>query len=378
MEFWKIKETFSSEEMFNIYLQFMNKTLRFVGVHINSRDFSYFNTVLILIFIDLITYLPINFYNIYMNRDDFIREMFCVVTIANGFEGAVKLYSFIGDRMKILRLTDMCVEFHSKVKSSQEHSEEFIKWMKISGMVFFALLVSFSTTGVLIFFYPLIYFIIFKKTTLHFGFVIPGIDPETVFGYMLNFAYHSMQLFIVLVSVYGTTCIVMLFMFSSFAQYGSLKISVKELDALIEFRGKYDKKVKKTIEKIVIEHNDLIEYLNCFNEIFSVYHFVDISCLIFQTTTTLFTLSANYFFIPGYPILVLDAFVILGPCILGTMLEIAAESFYDSITEISWFLLPVEQQKSILIILHSSIMERPLKWGLMKLDLQQFVDVSQI
>lgn len=117
--------------------------------------------------------------------------------------------------------------------------------------------------------------------------------------------------------------------------------------------------------------------------------------LVFQTTVTLFAIDQVRFevslivnlsinepsifqinFIPGYFLLILDAFQIFIPCLLGTYLEEKCGRYFEKICSISWIELPVSDQKSVIMILSSARQVKSIFFSIMKLNLNSFVQVA--
>lgn len=75
-------------------------------------------------------------------------------------------------------------------------------------------------------------------------------------------------------------------------------------------------------------------------------------------------------------ILLIDAFQLFIPCLLGTILIIECEKFYDEICNVSWYLLAESEKKSMALIMLSAMTPRSMACGLQVIDLQMFVEVK--
>lgn len=142
-----------------------------------------------------------------------------------------------------------------------------------------------------------------------------------------------------------------------------------------------------------------LSFLEWYNKTFTVYFMIEISCLVFQTTVTLyactrvrksyalignmefwiknifFLFGSQIVFIPGYAILLLDLFQIFMPCLLGTLLESKCDEFFENICKLSWIELPMSDRKSLIIILASALKLRSISFGFMNLNFDSFVQV---
>jgi hypothetical protein len=66
--------------------EFINKYLKLCGLHVFADNFSVSNVALFFAIFDLITYLAINFYSVYMVWGDLLAVSFCLVTLGYGFQ----------------------------------------------------------------------------------------------------------------------------------------------------------------------------------------------------------------------------------------------------------------------------------------------------
>ena len=175
---FKVNELSTTYEIYKKMVHFLNWSFSLIGCNILSTDFNYMKPWILILILDLITYVPINIYDVYLFRNDFIRDMFCLVTLGNGFQGGIKLYTFILQRNNLLEIFSTAEEFIVDMKN-RECSEKFKKWLIISCHVIFGLSALFLFAGVLILIYPAIVYILIGERTLHFGFILPFINSDT-------------------------------------------------------------------------------------------------------------------------------------------------------------------------------------------------------
>jgi hypothetical protein len=95
-----------------------------IGSNIFGSNFNSFNFFYVLIMIDLVVYFSVSFENIYAFRDDFVRQIYCVATLGMGFQGWVKLLTFIGNREKLLEIASMTENFHQSSAKVRKNSAE--------------------------------------------------------------------------------------------------------------------------------------------------------------------------------------------------------------------------------------------------------------
>lgn len=254
--------------------------------------------------------------------------------------------------------------------------EKFKKWLIISCHVIFGLTILFLGAALLIFIYPAIVYIITGERTLHFGFILPVIDPDTITGYSLNFLHHTFQIYITIIALLISLNMTVFIIIISLAKYEALYVLIGQLNALITSKNQDEKKIKEKFVEIIQEHVKMIDFLKFFNRIFSPYYFVEISSMSFQTTVTLFTCSIDINFLPGYPILMVDVFQIFAPCLLSTIYEIQCDKFFNELTKLTWFELPLPMQKTVLIMMIQAQRKKSIRCGLFDLNLHAVLMVS--
>ena len=129
---------------------------------------------------------------------------------------------------------------------------------------------------------------------------------------------------------------------------------------------------------------------------FVIYYLIEIGSLVFQVTVTLFAVVSVRFeiyhyclrniiimlfllqvtFFPGYVIILIDVFQLFVPCLVGTVLLVKGDEFYDDICKLSWNTMSLRDQKSISIMLSFAKTSKTVSFGLMKLNLESFLEVN--
>jgi hypothetical protein len=247
----------SSTEMFHELIKATNFLGKLVGCPIFSPDFTIVNPIFFVLVVDIVIYLAVSFQNIYAFREDFERQIFCVVTLGMGFQGIVKLYTFVFRRPNILKLMEIAEEFH---KASSD-KKIFERRMMISAHVgsFFGFV--FMGADLLVFIYPAIYYAIVGTKILHFGFIFPGIDWTTPLGYSLNFMFHTYQLYAVITGIYISSFLTVFLMLNAFGQFETLELEIENLGELAKRnrKNRNDEKISNLMKTITDEHVKLLE-----------------------------------------------------------------------------------------------------------------------
>ena len=73
--------------------------------------------------------------------------------------------------------------------------------------------------------------------------------------------------------------------------------------------------------------------------------------------------------------MVIDVFQIFIPCLVGTILTVKGDDYYDEICKISWHTMSLRDQKSISLMISAATKSKDFSFGLMKLNLESFLEV---
>jgi hypothetical protein len=231
--------------------------------HLQSPDFVTSNPMLVMEMINFVLYLSLSFENIYEFREDFERQIFCVVTLGIGIQGIKKTHTFIFNRREILKLLKLAEDFHKRSKDSKDSKSAnvFEKWMMTMAHIGSFLAVTFSIVAFLVLIYPAVFYLIVNEKILHFGFIIPGIDWTSPTGYTINFIYHTYQIYLTTVGLYVTCIFTIFFIINAFAQFESLELEIDNLGDLATKNKNNcnDKQIKSAIKDITDQHVKLLE-----------------------------------------------------------------------------------------------------------------------
>lgn len=253
-------EKLTPAQMFDKTSCWLNTIARLTGCHVLSPCFSYTNLVLMILSVDVITYYAITFQNIYELREDFVRTMLCVVTLGMGSQIIVIYYTFILDRKRIKKLFELAKSFHESA-NSEKASKTFERWILNSCHLGYLTASLYQACGVIVFFYPIVYYWFTGQKILHFGFVLPGFDWETPIGYSINFAHHTLQTYVVVNNILFSHLFILLCMLNGFAQFDALEILLDHLNELaINNKNEQNgEKIRKCLADITNGHAKLLE-----------------------------------------------------------------------------------------------------------------------
>lgn len=152
----------------------------------------------------------------------------------------------------------------------------------ITRLLIYFTYISYTGFAVMIFCYPVIWYLIFDELIPHFGFVIPWIDWTTRIGYFINFFHHTIQIFCVVLAGFAVSfmgyyekispfqilgmmasnSINILVFLNTFGMYDSLFEMLDELNEIInsEPSVKRSRAIKEQLKEVALVQNELYKY----------------------------------------------------------------------------------------------------------------------
>ncbi|KAL1401263.1 hypothetical protein pipiens_006745 [Culex pipiens pipiens] len=169
------------------------------------------------------------------------------------------------------------------------------------------MLLCYAFTSISLILVPLLYTIQSGEKTLPFGFYIPQLDRDTWFGYFCNYAIQIYLTTYVSSLDMGTDCIYMMTLMSSFTQIDLLKMSLVEMNKMIDNEDK--------------DLDNFFKQLSWYQ---------------------------------GYVFIAFLSYQLFFGCFLGTLLAIKNEQLQHEIYRVTWYKLSIPNQKMLQFVLKSS------------------------
>lgn len=253
-------DSISTVEILKKIKWFANVSAYYIGCDVMGADFTIFTLRFFLCIGNLFASYFLNFYNIYLFRDDLARVFFCMVTLAVSFQGVIKLYTFVFHRNKILSLFNRLEKFLTNCNSKRTN-KIFEKWLMIMSHIGFFTTVLFLIGSFCLLIYPIAVYFIIGERILHFGFELPLIDWRTTTGYTLNFIYCGTLIYMFMFAQIAVWILNTTFIVVAFGQFEVLKVLLEDLNelAVTNDNGKHNEGIKKMIKTITQMHNELSE-----------------------------------------------------------------------------------------------------------------------
>lgn len=247
-----------------MYEEIMEMCMKFtliIGANIFHSNHRKLNLNLVLTIIYLNLTFVLNVYDVYIFRDDLVRDIFCVLSISAEIQSYAKVYVFIFLKKNCTALKIKGENFFKKF-NNKKSNEIFEIWMMRTAHIGVLIFFLFIVTTIIIITYPIIYYLIAQERILHFGFEIPMLDwKSSWFAYSLNFFHQASSFILFVIASIPSIVIIVIYIMTSLACFDILSILLKDLNeiAIKNENGCKNKDIKEMIKFILEVHLELIE-----------------------------------------------------------------------------------------------------------------------
>lgn len=163
------------------------------------------------------------------------------------------------------------IEIHEKYQNHPERRRALEQCVDRSIIMFKLLAVIFASAIFLIVLYPFMYFFIFREKMTFLTLIVPGIDHETYYGFIVNTCYQVYLLAAAMngLLVYDGYFMVLTVHYTAFVDM--LKISLLELGQKLHENSFNTRRnlVLGKLREILVEHQVCMNFMNAQNECFA-------------------------------------------------------------------------------------------------------------
>lgn len=353
---------------------YISKPLKLVGFDCTVPNFC-LNLISYLIMFDIFTYLFINAHSIYIFSKDLKSACFCMVTYGYAFIMIGRILIGIINNQKLVQLYDVFFAFTFNAKTDRKEIELLVWYGKTLKLLGFLGTSVIGLASVSVSIAPLIIFTITKQKQLIFGFMLPGIDAESLLGFSLNYMYQTMQGILVPIGAIGYLNLQLFFVICACFQLDLIMIKLEKLDEKLSIKDFGRKSKKQHMENIAKLHQKLDIFISCQEDIYSLESFNSVFFLTLTIVITLFV-CVKEFWIVGIMISVALTYTLFILCLFGVAIEIKSDELRRSIYDIQWYCLTVQDQKLLLLLLKAA--QNPILLtfgGMYPLNLESFSQV---
>ncbi|XP_063709037.1 odorant receptor 67d-like [Culicoides brevitarsis] len=374
--YFKTKDT--KKSINNDFKYFCDK---FVSFPLTITGFDVFNPnyrlhwVSYLTLTDIVSYLIVNGYSIYLFSEDLKSTCFCMVTYGYAIVGSLRIFLAIVNAETARDLRDIVVSFEFDEKSEIKERQRYLWYGRVSRFLgtlsMLALCITFTTLTLA----PFLIWLVTGRMQLTFGFVLPFIDYKSGKGFVLNYIYQIYQGLAVIAGSAGYLHMQMIFIAICCFQLDLLSIKLEKLDDELKLTQDVKSSKTKQILEILKLHQNYNAYLSVIEDCFCVEAFFSTFFLSLNMVVTLFV-CVQEFWIVGIVITITVTNLILLTSLFGVAVEIKAEKLERSIYGTQWYNLTIQDQKLLLQFLLGAQNRVNLTYaGMFAINLESFTQI---
>lgn len=184
-------------EKFELCLKVLIVNFECVGFNVLNAFYK-FNLISYLVFFDIVTYMCINIYDVYLFWGDLVKVCFCLVTFTFGLQGISRIHVLLNKSLKIHDAKACFAKYEKEEHQvAKLYGDRLLLHLKCQ-------LVFYYGCALVTLLYPALVYLFTREKVLPFGFVIPGISYTEQPGYALNYVHHCIQVFF---TICGIVCV---------------------------------------------------------------------------------------------------------------------------------------------------------------------------
>ncbi|KAL9704979.1 hypothetical protein quinque_008497 [Culex quinquefasciatus] len=326
-----------------------SRIAKVTGINVLSKDYKVFTFRLFTVFVGMVIYFYTSFVTAYQVRRSTEELIFCLVTIGIGFQVPTKVFTCVIYRKEMVWIHQYARDLYDQ-ECSPRTKTKLMSDIFLVSVIVKVMLLCYAFTSISLILAPLLYTMQTGEKTLPFGFYIPQLDRDTWFGYFCNYAMQIYLTAYVSSLDMGTDCIYMMTLMSSFTQIDLLKMSLVEMNKMIDNE---DEEIDNFFIRVIKRHQEHLKYLKTVELVYRVNFFLTFACLSSVLVMAMFAaLKLSWY--QGYVFIAFLSYQLFFGCFLGTLLAMKNEQLQQAIYKVTWYKLSIPNQKMLQFVLKSS------------------------
>ncbi|XP_062542279.1 uncharacterized protein LOC134210252 [Armigeres subalbatus] len=247
----------TSLEAFQSIVLLARQMAGFCGVDLLADNYKP-NLRTALTFIGCTSYIFTSMYSAWYYFPDVYKMLQALAPVGMAFQGCIKLCVALVHRKFFQGSAKFLEDFHQRHATRPEDNAVLLGLMKklhlASRMLLCAYVLAILGFGL----YPVYVYVMYGERTFAINVLLPGIDPDTHWGYVLTVAYQMFLLAIAMagISAFDTTFMIFVSNLAGLVDVYTNKL--KELDRLLEKRKTKPAEVRTLVREILIAHYGIV------------------------------------------------------------------------------------------------------------------------
>ncbi|EDS34843.1 Odorant receptor 94b [Culex quinquefasciatus] len=306
------------------------------------------------------------------------RFVFLMVNICVFMAGFVKAYMYSHDT--IYELLQYNLKRFENTKRMPEIHHSLVNTASLCTASVKLIGPCYASMGAFTIFISIVISLYYGRFELPFGFYLPGLDRATWIGYLLNLAFHILQVFEAVTGLLAADMCFFNLMINAVGQLDVMVIYLRKLGGAAN-TDKYEDalaepELNELLSELIENHCEHRKYLTKMESLMQAGFFINNGCLIAETVTSLFViLTSDEIWIPGILIAVVCTFQLIIPCFMGSLLSSKNDELIREVYNTPWNELPFPAQKALGTLLQFAQNPVTLSDGFAPIDLDSFLEI---
>ncbi|EAT48361.2 AAEL000613-PA [Aedes aegypti] len=366
----------TSLEAYQDIIRLARRMASFCGVDLLADNYKP-NWRTALTFAGCISYLFTSCYSAWYYYPDVFKMLQALAPNGIAWQGCLKLFIAVQQRKFFQGRAKYLEEFH-RIHVNRPEDNAVLLGLMVKMHLACRVLLSAYITAVLGFgLYPVYFFVMYGERTFAINVLVPGIDPDSQWGYFLTVSYQIFLLSIAMagISAFDTTFLIFVCNLAGLVDVFMNKL--KELDRLLEKEKADLAEIRDHVREILIDHYGIVSYESDLDNRYIAINLMQVGSSVACLSISLFLCyMTNY--LPGYAFILGAIFQLLTYCLLGTIFSVKNDDAILAINGTKWYLLEKSQLKMVGFMLHRCQNPSNLTvGGFAPLNIETFVEIMK-
>ncbi|XP_058456388.1 uncharacterized protein LOC131433802 [Malaya genurostris] len=224
--------------------------------------------------------------------DDMAEFFYNLTVLGFGALGLAKIYLYVFRRLDLKALTRKASSVFARHRNSPRQNEIMKDGLTLNLLIRKFLGIMYRSALAVVVSFGVIISVYSGERTLSFGFKFSFIDDSHWPGFIITYIYQTIAVSISASSMYLNDNIIVIIFMNSLSMFDCMISDLKELTKLSqsEKNSKNRRDIEHLMKSLIQQHQDLLEYLDLANDVFSWYFLMILFCLISAMSFQIITL----------------------------------------------------------------------------------------
>ncbi|XP_019549091.3 putative odorant receptor 83c [Aedes albopictus] len=366
----------TSLEAYRDIIKLARRMASFCGVDLLADNYKP-NWRTALTFAGCISYLFTSAYSAWYYYPDVYKILQALAPNGMAWQGCLKLYIAVTHRRFFQGRANYLDDFHQNHVNRPADNAVLLALMHKMHLACRLLLSAYITAILGFGLYPVYFYVMYGERSFAIDVLVPGIDPESQWGYFVTVFYQFFLLAIAMAGISAFDTTFLIFVSNLAGLVDVFKNKLRELDSLLEQKKVGLFEVEELVRDILKDHYEIVSYESDLDNRYIAVNLMQVGSSVACLSISLFLCyMTNY--LPGYAFILGAVFQLLSYCLLGTIFSVKNDEVILAINGTKWYLLEKAQLKMVGFMLHRCQNPSNLTvGGFAPLNIETFVEIMK-